>query len=252
MLRLPTKRANPRPLAPRARSHSVPRQYQKPSDEEGEDVKRGGKRKTKSPYGLPSSKSHIDEPTHPLRTPALATPGRYLIKARPFSSPTANQSSSLTFLNNRLRRFAFYRRSVREDDVALVPADKIPRLPLGGITQRHPQNLWVGLHHGLSEAKYKDIAGQDPASGSRAAKTEPQEQRLEEARPAVEITLISKPPHPKFPGIQGAANIDVRVFGDEDALPVLIELRDASHRIKCVFEQPEILDCGFLPSCSKG
>ncbi|RMY85254.1 hypothetical protein D0861_06554, partial [Hortaea werneckii] len=237
--------------------------------------------------------------THPLRTPALATPGRYLIKgkfntslriqhlarrtgktiARPFSSPTANQSSSLTFLNNRLRRFAFYRRSVREDDVALVPADKIPRLPLGGITQRHPQNLWVGLHHGLSEAKYKDIAGQvetrateaaaaayarrgalfsqqqvstDPASGSRAAKTEPQEQRLEEARPAVEITLISKPPHPKFPGIQGAANIDVRVFGDEDALPVLIELRDASHRIKCVFEQPEILDCGFLPSCSKG
>ena len=38
MLRLPTNRTNPRPLAPRA-SHSVPRQYQKPSDEEGEEEK---------------------------------------------------------------------------------------------------------------------------------------------------------------------------------------------------------------------
>ncbi|KAI7366585.1 hypothetical protein KC336_g21293 [Hortaea werneckii] len=197
---------------------------------------------------------------------------------RTFFTPTANQTPSLTLLNNPLRRFAFSRRSVREHDVAVVPADKIPRLPLGGITQQHPQNLWVGLHHGFSEAEYKDVAAQvetrvkdavasafamrrahhpqqqvstDPASGSRAASTSPptpsagqqQESGSEEAEPALYINQIYKPPHPVFPVLEGSANIDVRVYSDEDKLPVLVELRDADHRIKCVFEQPGIIDC---------
>ncbi|KAI7090674.1 hypothetical protein KC356_g1290 [Hortaea werneckii] len=211
-----------------------------------------------------------------LRIQHLATRTGKTI-ARPFFSPTANQSSSLTFLNDRLRRFAFYRRSVREDDVAVVPADKVPHLPLGSITPQQVQNLWVSLHHGLSEAEYKDVAAQvetrvkdavasayamrrahhpqqqvstDRASGSRAASTASstppagqQEAWSEEARPALEISLICKPPHPMFSGLQRAANIDVRVYSDEDKLPVLVELRDADDRIKCVFEQPEIIDC---------
>ncbi|KAI7491582.1 hypothetical protein KC367_g7040 [Hortaea werneckii] len=189
-----------------------------------------------------------------LRIPHLT---RFVARTtRPFFTPTANQTPSLTLLNNPVRRFSFYRRSVCEDDVAVVPADKIPRLPLSAITQQHPQNLWVGSHHGLSEAEYKDIAGQDPASESSAASTasptppagQQQEPGSEEAEPALYISMIYKPPLPKFPGIQGAANIDVQVYSDEDMLPVLVELRDADHRIKCVFEQPEIIDAIFYPS----
>ncbi|KAI7359618.1 hypothetical protein KC320_g323 [Hortaea werneckii] len=195
--------------------------------------------------------------------------------ARPLFTPTANQKPSLTLHNNRLRRFAFYHRSVRKDDVAVIPANKVPHFARGRFTQ--VQSLWMTLRDGLSEDEYKDIAGQvevrlteavaaayvnrgahypqqqvspDPASENSAASTAPltppvaqQEPGLEEARPALKIALIYKPPHPHFPGFEAAANIDVYIFSDEeDMLPVLVELRDADARIRSVFEQPEIFD----------
>ncbi|RMY67619.1 hypothetical protein D0864_11539 [Hortaea werneckii] len=173
--------------------------------------------------------------------------------------------------------FAFYHRSVRKDDVVVITADKIPRLPLSGINPQQEQNLWVALREGLSEDEYKDVAAQvetrmaeavaavyarrrahdpqqqvspDPASESSAASTAPptppagqqQEQRSEKADPALYITLIYKPPHPYFPGIPPIANIDIRLYSDEDMLPVLDELRDADARITSVFEAPEIID----------
>ncbi|KAI6815329.1 hypothetical protein KC332_g10315 [Hortaea werneckii] len=196
---------------------------------------------------------------------------------RPVFTPTANQTPSLTLFNKPLRKFASYR-SVSEDGVIVISASKIPRLPRSGINPQQGQGLCVDLRDGLSEDECKDVATQietriteavaaayaarsrahspqqqvstDPASGSRAASTEPptppagqqQEPGSEEAESAVYTCLTYRPPHPKFPGIEGTAIIDVRVYSDEDMLPVLVELRDADARITSVFERPEIID----------
>lgn len=80
--------------------------------------------------------------------------------ARPVFTPTTNQTPSLTLHNNRLRRFAFYHRSVRKDDVAVIPANKVPHFARGRFTPQQVQSLWMVLRDGLSEAEYKDIAGQ--------------------------------------------------------------------------------------------
>ncbi|KAI7536409.1 hypothetical protein KC331_g11493 [Hortaea werneckii] len=210
-----------------------------------------------------------------LRIPRLTT--RSVARStRPFFTPIANQTSSRLLLNNNnnsLRSFAFYRRSVRGEDVPVVPADlKVPRLPSDEIAIQQEQYLWMQLRHGLSEDEYKDVAAkvelrvteavvaaadarsggaahsrqQDTASNLASEDHPPTfpEKSGEEAATtlAVNITLIYKPPHPKFPGLEGAAAIDFRVYSEEDLLPLLDELRDADDRIKFAFVQPYIFD----------
>lgn len=95
-----------------------------------------------------------------LRLPRLTT--RSVARTtRPFFTPTTNQTSLRPLLNSNtpLRSFAFYRRSVREEDVPVVSADKVPRLPLfSSIARQQEQYLWMQLRHGLSEDEYKDVA----------------------------------------------------------------------------------------------
>ncbi|KAI6869399.1 hypothetical protein KC323_g2726 [Hortaea werneckii] len=169
-------------------------------------------------------------------------------------------------------------RNVSKDGVVVISENKISRLPRSGINPPQGQSLCVDLRDGLSEDEVKDVATQvearlteavaaayaarsrahssqqqvstDPASDSRAASTEPptlpagqqQEPGSEEAESAVYMLLTYKPPHPKFPGIESTAYIDVRLYSDEDMFPVLVELRDADARITSVFEPPEIID----------
>ncbi|KAI7367679.1 hypothetical protein KC354_g3247 [Hortaea werneckii] len=173
-----------------------------------------------------------------LRLPRLTT--RSVARAtRPFFTPIANQTLSRPLLNNnnnRLRSFAFYRRSVREEDVPVVSAYKIPHLPVGSITTEQEQYLWVQLRDGLDEGEYKDVAARveihvTDADTSQTISAVPN------------IRLIYKPPHPKFTGLQGTAAIDIRVIlNDEDVPRLLFELRHADDRIKFVFEQPMIFD----------
>ncbi|RMY29046.1 hypothetical protein D0866_08976 [Hortaea werneckii] len=193
-----------------------------------------------------------------LRIPRLTT--RSVARTtRLFFTPTANQTLTRPLLTRTpLRRFAFYRRSVRAEDVLVVSADKIPRLPVGSINREQEQYLWVQLREGLGEDEYKDVAArveihvtdavaaayarsrahrqQDTASGSAASQT----------ISAISIDLIYKPPHPIFPGLQGTAAINLRVLlNDGDVFPLLFELRHADDRIKFVFVQPEIFDAGL-------
>ncbi|KAI7241728.1 hypothetical protein KC330_g406 [Hortaea werneckii] len=233
-----------------------------------------------------------------LRIPRLTT--RSVAKpTRLFSTPPTNQTSSRPLLNSNtpLRKFAFYRRSVREEDVPVVPADlKVPRLPLGEITTQQEQYLWMQLRDGLSKGAYKDVAARveihvtdavaayarsrrahsssagiiitvstiishiwltgvylvraftvgstsDIASADHPSTVQGESGEEAATTPVVNITLIYKPPHPKFPGLEGTAAIDIRVLlNDGDVFPLLFELRHADDRIKFVFVQPEIID----------
>lgn len=98
-----------------------------------------------------------------LRIPRLTTPRSVARTTRLFFTPPTNQTSSRLLLNNNntpLRKFAFYRRSVRREDVPIVAAAKVPRLPLDDIVKHPVQYLWMQLEHGLSEDEYKDVAAQ--------------------------------------------------------------------------------------------
>ncbi|KAI6889885.1 hypothetical protein KC318_g4814 [Hortaea werneckii] len=212
-----------------------------------------------------------------LRLPRLTT--RSVARTtRLFFTPPTNQPSLRPLLNSNtpLRSFAFYRRSVREEDVPVVSADKVPRLPLfSSIARQQEQYLWMQLRHGLSEDEYKDVAAKvemrvteavvaayarsqgaahsrqqvltDTASNVARADDPPtgQEEGSGEAAATtsvVNIRLIYKPPHPKFPRLEGAASIDFRVYSEEDLLPLLDELRDEDDRISFAFVQPLIFD----------
>ncbi|GAB1744054.1 hypothetical protein NU219Hw_g1090t1 [Hortaea werneckii] len=216
-----------------------------------------------------------------LRIPRLITPRSVARTAQLFFTPPTNQTSSRLLLNNNntpLRNFAFYRRSVRGEDVPVVAAAKVPRLPLDDIVKHPVQYLWMQLAHGLSEDEYKDVAAQvetrvteavlaaadarrsegahshqrvltDAASNVASAdhasivqEKSGEEEEADDTTSVVNITLIYKPPHPMFPGLEGAASIDFRVYSEEDLLPLLDELRDADDRIDFVFVQPEIFD----------
>ncbi|KAI7331565.1 hypothetical protein KC315_g5056 [Hortaea werneckii] len=192
-----------------------------------------------------------------LRLPRLTT--RSVARAtRPFFTPIANQTLSRPLLNNnnnRLRSFAFYRRSVREEDVPVVSAYKIPHLPVGSITTEQEQYLWVQLRDGLDEGEYKDVAARveihvtDAVAATylRSRAYRQQLSRTVDTSQTISavpnIRLIYKLPHPKFTGLQGTAAIDIRVIlNDEDVPRLLFELRHADDRIKFVFEQPMIFD----------
>ena len=202
---------------------------------------------------------------HPTRTAG---------KAQTFFAPT-NRTLSRPLLN--ARNFAFYRRSIREADVAVAAACKIPR-PLDRIT---PQSLWMQLKDGLSEQEYKDIAARIEthvtnavAAYERVASRESKVSVADMTRlsavavqgsfllqdsafatsdgstqesEAVVISLISKPAHPIFPGLASTAQINIQVFSDA---PLLVELQFADDRIKFVFIQPEIVDADFSSTCS--
>ncbi|KAI7159949.1 hypothetical protein KC349_g3761 [Hortaea werneckii] len=176
---------------------------------------------------------------------------------RPSFTPIANQTSSRLLLNNNnpLRRFAFYRRSIRGEDVPVVPEYKIPHIPVGSITTQQDHYLWVQLRDGLDEAEYKDVAARveihvTDAVAATYARSRAYRQQLSRTVDTSQtisavpnIKLIYKPPHPNFPGLQGTAAIDIRVIlNDEDVPGLLFELRHADDRIKSVFEQPEVFD----------
>ncbi|KAI7221261.1 hypothetical protein KC333_g1846 [Hortaea werneckii] len=192
-----------------------------------------------------------------LRLPRLTT--RSVARTtRPFFTPIANQTLSRPLLNNnnnRLRSFAFYRRSVREEDVPVLSADKIPHLPVGSITTEQDQYLWVQLRDGLDESEYKDVAARveihvTEAVAATYLRSRAYRQKLSRTVDTSQtisavpnIRLSYKPPHPKFPGSEGTAAIDIRVLlNDEDVFRLWLELRHTDDRIKFVSVQEEIFD----------